>query len=303
MSLLMTRMFYLATYPFPPFASKTVAYGLAEPPASHRVLAPWLARAALELTGVGQFMHWDFVVRTLFCIAAFTAIFGFLRLFHSRTWSLVGLLTAPIIMLWSMDMPSADSFPQVFFFAAAFICLVRKKPARFALVFVVALLNRETIAALLLPFVITFWRQMTSRRLTAWTLLLLVCTLVWKFYVAPTYLPGGRGGLAQFQLFANLRSLTDLHQVFNPFAKNPFTILGYTYLLLLWAWRGLPPFGKMLCLCFVPYVILMLMVSRLAETRVYMEWTPLAALVCVAAFARFSCEGDEKDCQSMLAID
>src|SRR4029079_16583102 len=125
--------------------------GLAQPPFSHRVLAPRLARAALELTGVSQFMQWDFVVRTGFCMAALAAIYAFLRLFHTRTWSIVGLLTAPIIMLWSLDMAAADAIPQVFFFAAAFICLAQKKPGWFALVFVVALLNRETIVALLLP--------------------------------------------------------------------------------------------------------------------------------------------------------
>jgi hypothetical protein len=292
MSLLMTRMFYLASYPYPPFASETVAYGLAQPPVSHRVLAPRLARGAFEWTGFSQFMQWDFVVRTLFCAAAFAAIYYFLRLFHSRTWSIVGLLAAPIVMLWSLDMPAADAFPQVFFFAAAFICLVRKKPAWFALVFVVALMNRETIAALVLPFVITFWPAMPKRRLAAWTALLVASTVVWKFYLAPTYLPGGRGGVVDLQFVANLKSLRDLRHVLNPFAKNPFTILGYTYLLVPWAWRDLPDFGKMLCLCFVPYGVLMLIVARLAETRVYMEWTPLATLVVVAALMRSVRESD-----------
>jgi hypothetical protein len=286
LSLLMTRMFYLAAYPYPPLAADTVAYGLAGPPASHRILAPWLARGALELSGVGGFVHWAFVVSTLFCMAAFTAIYAFLREFHDRVWSLVGLLVAPVVMLWSIDMPSADAFPQVFFFSAAFICLVRQRPGWFAMVFVMALLNRETVIALLLPFVIAFWRTIPRWRLAAWTGALLACALVWKFYLAPTYLPGGSGSVVQLQFESNLSSLTELRHVFNPFAKNPFTILGYTYLFVPYAWRGLPAFGRMLCVCFLPYAGLMFFVARVAETRVYMEWTPLAALVCVSALAR-----------------
>ena len=293
LSLLMTRLFYLAAYPYPPFAAETVAYGVAAPPASHRILAPWLARAALELSGVGRFMHWEFVVSTLFCMAAFTAIYRFLREFHSRVWSLAGLLVAPVVMLWSIDKPSADAFPQVFFFAAAFICLVRQRPGWFAMVFVVALINRETVAALLLPFGITFWRLMPRWHLAGWTVGLLGCTFAWKLYLAPSYLPGGSGSVAEFQLGSNLSSLTELRHVLNPFAKNPFTILGYTYLFVPFAWRQLPAFGKMLCICFVPYAILMLLVARLAETRVYMEWTPLAALVCVSAFVRLVGERDQ----------
>jgi hypothetical protein len=293
LSLLVTRLSYLAAYPFSGLAPDTVAYGLAQPPASHRILAPWMARAALELTDIGQFVHWNFVVQMLFCVAALGATYAFLRLFHSRTWSLVGLLIAPVVMLWSIDMPAADSIPQVFFFALAFICLQRKRPALFALVYLVALVNRETIAALLLPFLVVFWADRSRWRAIAWTAGLLACTLGWKFYLAPAYLPGGRGPAAEFQLMSNIRSLADIRHVFNPFAKNPFTILGYTYLFVRYAWRDLAPFARTLCVSFLPYLLLMTVVARLSETRVYVEWTPIAALVAVAALARFAGTSDE----------
>ena len=45
-------------------------------------------------------------------------------------------------------------------------------------------------------------------------------------------------------------------------AKNPFTILGYTWLLALFAWKRLPPFIRTLCGGWLVYFLLMLVVGR-----------------------------------------
>jgi len=246
-----------------------------------------LARLGLESSGAGSFLHWHFVVQFVFVLASLATMHVWLRSFFSRTETLIGILVAPIVLLWSVDMPAADAFPQVFFFAAAFLTLYERRAPMFLLIFAVAVMNRETIAALLLPFFIVFRRTLKPATLGLYLVVMLGWVIAWKLYVGPLLSPARvPNKLALFQWTTNLEMWSEWRHTLNPFAKNPFTILAYTWILVPYAWRELPPFCRMLCLCWIPYFVLMLFVARATETRVYMEWTPLALVVCAAAIRR-----------------
>ena len=288
-SLLIVRLFHLAQYPYPAMSAEAVAFGHAEAPFHLRLLAPMMARGLFELTGLGRFVHWYFVVQFAFVTSAFAAIYVWLRLYFEGPQSQLGVALAPIILLWSMDMPAADAFPQVFFFTLAFIFLHQRRGGAFVLTFLVAVTNRETIAALLLPFLIHRWPSdgplgQRHLRVAACVVVMAGWVVAWKLWIGPAFSPTiTENKLALFQFNANLAMLTDWDHTLNPFAKNPFTILGYTWLLVLFAWKRLPAFVRMLCLCWLPYLGLMLVVAKITETRVHMEWTAVALAVAVTA--------------------
>lgn len=294
-ALLVVRMFHLAHYPYHAMSAEAVAYGQSEAPFHVRLLAPMLTRGLLERTGVGSFTHWNLLVQFGFVSAAIVALYVWLREFFAETTAATGILLTPVVLLWSIDMPAADAFPQVFFFTTAFLLLHRRRYPAFFLVYGLAITNRETAAVLIVPFVLqaVFLHDDAPARfdrkkfalaaaagMTAWAIL-------WKLWLGPALSPAEiPNRLALYQLPRNAALFSEWAHTLNPFAKNPFTILGYFWLLVPLAWKRLPRFIKLLCLCWVPYFLLMLIVAKITETRVHMEWTPVALAVATAALTR-----------------
>jgi hypothetical protein len=296
-ALLVVRMFHLAHYPYPAMSAEAVAYGQTEAPFHVRLLTPMLTRGLLELTGVGSFTHWNLLVQFGFVSAAIVALFVWLREFFAESAATTGILLAPVALLWSIDMPAADAFPQVFFFTTAFILLHRRRYPTFFVVYGLAIMNRETAAVLVLPFLIQaiLMRDGAPGRTARKEFALAAAAgmigwaILWKLWLGPALSPAEiPNRLALFQFPRNAALFTDWAHTLNPFAKNPFTILGYFWLLVPFAWKSLPKFIKLLCLCWVPYFLLMLMVAKITETRVHMEWTPVALAVATAALTRVS---------------
>jgi len=122
-------------------------------PANYRVLAPYVIDLFTRTTGLDPLVA--FVIsRLLFIYAALVALHAYTRHWYSASASLAGTLgvAALLPLTCTNGWANPDSFPELLLFTLGCLLIARRQDILFLLVLVLATLNRETAA-----FLVVLW--------------------------------------------------------------------------------------------------------------------------------------------------
>lgn len=267
----------------------------AERPFVYRCLMPGLTQMTAAFVGEGAFQvytkyRWDYVVEqellrtgiasgyglhwwvfsfysiALFALYAF-CFFSFLRrqgvaplASHALAWSsllLLPIMFGPINTVYD---PGALAL-----FPLATLALLDKRVIAYYLVFVLAILNKETALLLIAVFAVLapLSKQVRLYHVMAQTALFagLSLGIRWWFHEAA-------GGEAEWHLWNNLRFLTTPSIALASFLLKLGVFIPLAYL----GWPRLPQsFQRLAMLLLAPLVLLWLVLGRVAEIRVFYE--------------------------------
>ena len=259
------------------------------PPGAYRVLAPFVINATAAATGASLEATW-YVSRLVFIFVAFWAMHVYLRTWFAAEHAFAGvaLTAATLPLTFTNSWPHPDSMPELALFALGAMAIARRADAWFGVVLLLAALNRETSAFLVLLYFVT--RPMTRTHI--------VRTAIF--------------GLEWFTIYAGLRAIRGLHHYDYWQAARNWADLGllppnYDPYYRAYAYFVVALFGPMLYLALrapvlremplfprralivVPFfVAVAFMFSSIIESRIF---TPLYALVLPATmFALFAPE-------------
>jgi hypothetical protein len=249
--------------------------GTAAAPYQFRALLPWLVGGLLRLgitdAAVPQIFRLLEFLSSLSLVIAFRV---FLSLFFKNrllvsVLALSIFLVLPFNLLHTYWYPS--DIPSVLFFTLGLILLYRRKWFWYYLLFVVASFNRETTLFLTFVFFFINLDQLSITRLAGHTAAQLVLWVLIKSAVQSIY-PNNLGqGAIQLTLEDTLQFLLQ--------PGGWFWVLpnwGLTWILALIGYRRLEDqFIKRSLWVIGPVFVVMLLVGKVDELRIYTELTPI----------------------------
>jgi hypothetical protein len=262
--------------------------GTSGAPGTYRVLAPYAIDFFIRFTGLTPVL--GFVVsRLVFIYAALTTMHLYLRQWYSSAASVGGTLgVAALLPLTFTDgWAHPDSFPELFLFTLGCLLIARKRDVAFLLVLVLATLNRETAA-----FLVLLWAsyRCTDRPFSATLARIAGYVLAWAaVYVGLRWLRGMQH-YDYVMLRENWEGLKPAGPGFDPFRR----IFGLFWVVLLAApaWlatkaglssgtptfmrRALPVAGVFLVTCWT--------ISKVIEARIFVPMFPLLLPAVVSVF-------------------
>lgn len=282
--------------------------GRAQAPFQYRILIPWLAR----VFGPYIIKYIPFIdhmngVKTLF---EFVAVFVLLLAFFLISpllitekallpakkeiigWLSIWLLIFALPFLYLIPdrifyFPS--DIPGILFMILGLICMRRQKWLLYYSVFILGILNRETICFLTLTYLITNWNITPRTKLLAhfFTQVFLwigVKILLWYLFHANG---GASAGYADaFGLFRNsweYNRITLSNLLSYP---DMLSVYGYLWFPLIALWKSIPDRWLKSAILTVPlFHVAMLIPGGINELRIYGEMLPLVILGVVAGVA------------------
>jgi hypothetical protein len=156
------QLYYVWLGGFGPGYLHSVAYSTIERPYVYRALLPVLSRSAEWLTGIPA-VSWLIALVILCGVGLFYAMRYLAQAFYLRRAELVAFAGAEAFFLLILVSPHPYDVATGFLFALAFGLLAHGKYTSYAVIFLLATLNRETTFLLILFFLIRYWRRMPIR--------------------------------------------------------------------------------------------------------------------------------------------
>ncbi len=268
----------LQTYPVTQYIPG-VLNGTYGAPASYRVLAPFLIDLFTRTTGVDPLIGF-LVTRLVFIYAALVALHAYARHWYSPGAAVGGTLgvAALLPLTCTNGWANPDSFPELFLFTLGCLLIARRNDLLFFFVLVVATLNRETAAFLVVLWACDRlpgnWSRANLARLAgyAFTWLAVYAGLRWiRGFQSYEYL----------MLWQNLDAFKPVPPGYDPYRR----VFGYFWLVLLvvptWlavrASRapGVPTFIKRLVPVAAACVLVCFLISKVIEARIFVPMFPL----------------------------
>ena len=249
-------------------------------PGAYRVLAPVVITAVSNVTGLSLLNTW-YLTRLLFIFVAFCCIHFYLRTWFEPGAALAGVAftAASLPLTFTNSWPHPDSIPELALFAAGAMAAARGADLSFGIVLVLAALNRETSAFLVLLYAVT--RPLTINHAARTALF----GLVWFAIYAGLRMHRGLRHYEYWQAARNWADLGLLPSNYDPYyrAYAYFGILLFGPLLYL-AVRAqaypAPLFVRRALLVVPCFVLVAFLFSSIIESRIF---TPLYVLVLPGA--------------------
>ena len=243
-------------------------------PAIYRVLVPFANTWIVSATGWSPAIVWHLTRLSWFALA-YGAIYALIRTWFSNAEALgaVCAVAATLPLTYTNSWAHADSIPELALFSLGCFCIVRGLDAWFALVLVVAALNRETSAFLVAAY--AFARSPTWPH--AWRTG--VAAAIWVAIFVGLRLWRGVEHYDYWQLTRNLefmKLLPPVYDVYKRFYAWFLVILaGPACLVVALNWRAVPAPARGLLAASIPMLIVALLFSSIIETRIFIPLYPL----------------------------
>lgn len=267
--------------------------GSAEAPGRYRVLAPWVVKLVEAATPLDLEGAWH-ATRLAWFICAYFVTYAYFRTWYDRTLALAGtaIVAATLPLTFTNSWAHPDHAPELALFTAAALALARKREWLFAALLVLACLNRETAAFLVLLCLTPPWSTGRLTRGLLFGLLaggVLIGLRVWL----------GMEHYEYWQFWRNVRFFGLLPPAFDPYkrAYAYFVVVLFLPMLLmaLARWRTLPEWHRRALMVVPPFLAVAFLISSVIETRIF---TPLYPLIMPAVLAWFAGErrasGDDR---------
>jgi len=243
-------------------------------PATYRVLVPFSNTWLAAISGWSPATVWH-LTRILWFFAAFLVVYLYLARWFRPEAALAGVLgvAATLPLTYTNSWAHADSIPELALFTLGCLAAVERRHVLFGLVLVVAALNRETAAFLVLAYALLHGGD---RR--AWGAILGFGVLFAVIFVG---LRAWRGveHYDYWQLGRNLAFLKPLPPAYDLYKRFfgwfAVLLLAPALLVLAAGRRRVPPDARRLLLAAVPFAVVGLMFSSIIESRIFLPLYPL----------------------------
>jgi hypothetical protein len=250
--------------------------GVANKPFAYRVLMPYIIGVTAELNGFGNMQFADIPLRICILFGTMILLRRWLQHFvHPLLADLMPLLLG-VILPWSFLFYWPYDFSGILLWTACLVCLVERRYYLYLLCFIFGVLNRETAFFLAFIFAATQWETMGRARTLRWVGAQMAIWLA-LFAALRMFMHPRAGDAVELHLVANLIYLVSGHGI-GPF-EHWFRLLGglgFLWLLAPWYWSKKSVFLRRACWILPGFFVIMLVVARLVETRVWYEWIPIA---------------------------
>jgi hypothetical protein len=203
-----------------------VVQGTADAPSRYRVLAPFVIDAATRTSTVPPLI--TFLVLRLLCIyAGLVATHVYLRRWYAPAFALLGttLLAALLPLTFTNSWAHPDSMVEIVLFTAGCAAVVAKRDGWFLALLMLAALNRETSAFLLLLWA---WQRLASERSMSMLRRIAFVGSAWVAVFVGLRWIRGFATYDYWMLPTNLASLIPLPDNFDPYVR----VSGYMWLVL-----------------------------------------------------------------------
>jgi len=285
-AILLTNIYWQSTQQLATATLAMFVAGVANKPFAYRILMPTLLGITAEANGLSLQLA-DIALRVLILTATMLLLRRWLRHFIHPLLADVMPLLLGVMLPWSFLFYWPYDFAGILIWTACLLCLVERRYATYLLLFTLGTLNRETAIFLIGLFGLTQWDLLGPRRTLQWcagqAAIWLTVFVGLRLLIHPT-----GGDAVEFHLLANLDYL--LHgQGFGPLEHwvRLLSGLGFMWVLAFWHWRRKSPFLRRACWLFAPYFLVMLVVARFVETRVWYEWIPIVLALSGQTLAEF----------------
>ena len=251
-----------------------VVDGTADAPGRYRVLIPFANDVIVRATGAAP-MNVFLLTRLLWFALAFVALHVYLRTWFAPAAAMTGtILTAALIPLtYTNSWPHPDHIPELALFTLACLAVARQHDGWFAAALVVASLNRETSAFLVLVYAVTrpFSRAHAMR--TAGF------AAVWALIFVGLRLWRGWEPYDMWQLGRNIEFLKLLPPPYDPYYRAyAWFGIALTVPLLYLALRSRrrqPVFVRRILLVVPVVFVVALAISSIIESRIFTPVLPI----------------------------
>jgi hypothetical protein len=250
--------------------------GAANKPFAYRVLMPYIIGVTAELNGFGNMKFADIPLRICTLFGTMILLRRWMRHFVTPLLAEIMPLLLGVILPWSFLFYWPYDFSGVLLWTAALVCLVEGQYYVYLLCFVLGVLNRETAFFLIFIFAATQWQTMGRARTLRWAGAQLAIWLA-IFTALRAFIHPASGDAVEVHFVDNVMYLVSGHGL-GPF-EHWFRLLagvGFLWLLAPWHWSQKSVFLKRSCWVLPGFFLVMLVVARLVETRVWYEWIPIA---------------------------
>lgn len=258
------------------------------PPANYRVLAPYSIDLFIRFTGLPPLIGFV-VARLLVIYAALVTTHLYLRHWYSAAASVGGTLgVAALLPLTFTDgWAHPDSFPELFLFTLGCLLIARKQDVVFLFVLVLATLNRETAAFLVLLWASYRLAGDRSHATIGWAA---GYALTWALVFAGLRWYRGLQHYDYVMLRENWEGLKPAGAEFDPYRR----VFGLFWLVLLAApvWLAVkaalaheaPTFMRRALLVAGAFLLTCCTISKVIEARIFLPMFPLLLPAVVSVF-------------------
>ena len=258
-------------------------------PAIYRVLAPYTTHYITVWTGIEPLPAF-LVTRLVWIYLALVAIHAYLRSWFSSAASLGGVLAAAayLPLTFTNSWAHPDSFPELCLFTLGCWAIARNRDSLFYPIVLVAALNRETAAFLVLLWAFVRWGTVPA---PAFVVRLASYGAVWVSVYAGLRWWRGLQHYQYWMFDQNLAVLKILPANFDPYTR----IVGYlgVVFLLIPAWLAItgarmsdaPPLFKRALPVAGVFVAVAMMFSAVAESRIFLPVVPMLLPGALRVFA------------------
>ena len=251
-----------------------VVAGTADAPGRYRVLAPFMNDAVARATGAAP-MNVFLLTRLLWFGLAFVALHVYLRTWFAPAAAMTGtILTAALIPLtYTNSWPHPDHIPELALFTLACLAVARGHDGWFAAALIVASLNRETSAFLVLVYAVArpFSRPHAARTLAV--------AALWGAIYVGLRLWRGWEPYDMWQLERNIDFLKLLPPPYDPYYRAyAWFGIALTVPLLSLALRSRrrqPVFVRRILLVVPAVFVVALGISSIIESRIFTPILPI----------------------------
>jgi hypothetical protein len=163
-------------------------------------------------------------------------------------------------------------FPALLFFTLGVLFLLQKRWIVFYIIFVIGLINKETILFLSAAFVFLYFKKMEKKNILFHLLLQIIIFVVIKSILIYTF-AANDGGLLQFSLHRNI------HELLYPYSLISFIAAAIIIFLIFYRINEKPADLKRLALLIFPFGIALLLFAYIEEARDLYEIFPIFYLM------------------------
>lgn len=285
---LITQLYWLLTIELDTATLAKMVAGEADAPFQYRVLMPLLIGITSAVNGNLPLELTDQALRVVVLFAAMVLLRHWLRYFVDPLLADVGPLGLALILPWSFDFYWPYDFSGILLWTACLVALMERRYAVYLALFALATFNRETTFFLMGIFAATQWEALGKRGTLIWTGRQL---LVWAVILVGLRLaiPTDSGHPVEIHLIPNLVYLLGAGWITS--AQHWLQLLGgvgFFWLLAPWYWRRKSAFLKRCCWVLPFYLLVMLLVGRLVETRLWYEWIPIVLALTGQSLVEFN---------------
>lgn len=270
-------------------------------PFGHRILVPLLIDDLHRLTN-RSLVFWLIWVQVLFLVMGLFAVRWLVRdAVPDWVAALAPLICLPLC-LWLISEPRTSHQYAAFALTALSLAAIkRERWVAYGLLFAVGILVRETAVLLCLAVLVTQWNKLGKLRLVVATLsqilaLALVKTALSIWHQTPAALmdvdaasqTAHTSALFQLSLMRNVDFLTGDWLTQHRFFALDWLLFYALLLLIAFNWTRLERFYRLIAVHAAALVCAMLVVGRVAESRIFLEAAPwLAACGAISATVAF----------------